>query len=179
MDSKHIDSLKYKDEADKCLGAAGMAIAVVAMDGSDDIASMDIDAAPDAMVEFMPDFYFEGNPRLMASASWRKLLHNFNLTAGLLIGNVICRRMVGGMQMPTDTERQYLHDIVVQEGTETCELEEDEVENLFTNSYDRMQRLFMQRSVHTMASEFASIIRQQRRLSRLELLQNLQALQML
>lgn len=56
MDSKHIDSLKYKDEADKCLGAAGMAIAVVAMDGSDDIASMDIDAAPDAMVEFMPDF---------------------------------------------------------------------------------------------------------------------------
>ena len=83
------------------------------------------------------------------------------------------------MQLHTDTERQYLYDIVVQEGTETCELEEYEVENLCTNSYDRMQRLFMRRSVHTMASEFASIIRQQRRLSRLELLQNLQALQML
>lgn len=179
MDSRHIDSLRYKDEADKCLGAAGMAIAVVAMDGAAAIASMDIDAAPDEMIEFMPEFYFEGNPRLMASASWRKLLHNFNLTAGLLIGNVLCRRMVGGLQMPTDAERQYLRDIVVQEGTETCELEEDEVENLFSNSYNSMQRLFMRRSIHSMANEFASIIRQQRRLSRLELMQNLQALQMI
>ncbi len=179
MDSRHIDSLKYKDEADKCLGAAGMAIAVVALDGSAAIASMDIDAAPDEMIEFMPEFYFEGNPRLMASASWRRLLHNFSLTTGLLIGNVLCRRMVGGLQMPSDAERQYLRDIVVQEGTETCELEEDEADNLFANNYDRMSRLFMRRSIHSMAHEFASIIRDKRRLSRLELLQNLQSLQML
>lgn len=179
MDSKHIDSLRYKDEADKCLGAAGMAIAVVALDGSAAIASIDIDAAPDEMIEFMPEFYFEGNPRLMASASWRRLLHNFNLTAGLLLGNVLCRRMVGSRQMPSDDERRYLHDVVVEEGTRTCELDEDEAENLFDNSYERMSRLFMRRSIHSVAGEFASLIRQQRRLSRLELLQNLQALHMI
>lgn len=179
MDKKHIESLRYKDEADKCLGAAGMAIAVVALDGSAAIASMDIDAAPDEMIEFMPEFYFEGNPRLMASASWRRLLNNFNLTAGLLIGNVLCRRMVGNLEMPSEAERQYLRDIVVDEGTETCALEEDEADNLFSNNYDRMSRLFMRRSIHSMANEFAAIIRNQRRLSRMEVLQNLQAMQML
>lgn len=174
-----MESLRYRDDDDKCMGATGMAIALVVLNGENLLASLDVDAEPDGMVEFMPEFYFEGNPRLMASASWRRLIGNFNLTAGLLIGNVLCRRMVGTRCMPADDERQYIRDIVVEEGTSTCSLEPEEAANLFENNYDRFTGIFMRRGVHSLAHEFASLLKAERRLSRMDVLQNLRSLSMI
>lgn len=172
-------SLKYISDTDRSLGATGMTIAMIVMDGSHMLAGIDIDAAPDDMVQFMPEYYFEGNPRLMATASWRRLIENFNLTAGMLIGNVLCRRILGDGKMPEDHEREYLHGVVVEEGSQSCDLDQEEASALFANTYNKLSRLFLNRGVRSIGSEFATRLEQERTLSRLEVLNALSALRML
>ena len=49
--------LKYIDERDKSYGVAGMAIAVVAYDTEDMLASVSMDAEPGHTIEFGSEFF--------------------------------------------------------------------------------------------------------------------------
>lgn len=179
MDKETENSLRYTSDTDRCLGAAGMTVAMVVLGGENMLAAVDLDAEADDMVQFMPEFYFEGNPRLMASASWRRLVSNFNLSAGMLAGNVLCRRMFGEGRMPSDEERDYLHGVIVEEGTSTCSLEPEEASTLFDNNYRRLARVFLNRGVRSIIDDFTAQLSQERTLSRLEVLHYLGAMRML
>lgn len=178
-DTATVNALRYADDHDRSLGASGMAVAMMVLGGENMLAGLNIDAEPDAMVEFMPEYYFEGNPRLMASAAWRRLLGNFNLTAGMLIGNVLCRRILGRGSMPETAERDYLRDVVVEEGTASCSLEPEEADSLFDNNYEKFTRVFLHRGVRSVASDLAEALLAARAMSRLEVMSHLSSLRML
>ncbi|MCM1336557.1 MAG: hypothetical protein NC187_05975 [Candidatus Amulumruptor caecigallinarius] len=177
--SDTIVALRYSDDLDRSLGASGMAVAMMVLGGENMLAGLNIDAEPDDMVEFMPEYYFEGNPRLMASAAWRRLLGNFNLTAGMLVGNVLCRRIIGRGAMPADEERDYLRGVVVEEGTTSCSLEPEEANSLFDNNYEKFSRVFLHRGVRSVASELAEALMAARAMSRMEVMSHLSSLRML
>lgn len=178
-DSDTIAALRYADDHDRSLGASGMAVAMMVLGGDNMLAGLNIDAEPDEMVEFMPEYYFEGNPRLMASAAWRRLLGNFNLTAGMLVGNVLCRRIIGRGSMPADAERDYLRSIVIDEGTSSCSLEPEEADSLFDNNYEKFSRVFLHRGVRSVAAELAEALLAARAMSRIEVMGHLSSLRMI
>lgn len=169
----------YKDERDKCYGATGMAIGIVVFDGEDMVHGINLDADPLDIIEYTADFYFSGNPRVSAKASWNKVLQNFHLSLGSTIANVLCRSILLEEHTPSREVHDQLRDLAVSEGRDTCELEEDEIEHLFEKDYNYLMRIFSHRGVQSVAHDFASTLQQQRRLSRLEMLEHLRALNML
>lgn len=178
-DDNTIHALRYTDDHDRSLGASGMAVAMMVLGGENMLAGLNIDAEPDDMVEFMPEYYFEGNPRLMASAAWRRLLGNFNLTAGMLVGNVMCRRILGAGTMPADEERDYLRSVIVAEGTDSCSLEPEEADSLFDNNYRKFSRVFLNRGVRSVTTELAAALLAARSMSRMDVMGHLSSLRML
>ncbi|MDE5594227.1 MAG: hypothetical protein K2I89_01460, partial [Muribaculaceae bacterium] len=87
-------SLKYTDEKDKSYGLTGMAISMIVLDGEEYLSGMSIDAPVGEGVELSQDFYFIGNPRLSAKIAWNEILKHFQLSAGMVISNVMCRSYV-------------------------------------------------------------------------------------
>ena len=65
--------LSYRNENDRCYGAAGMAIGLVVFDGEDMLAGISLDAPAHAMMEMNQDFFFTGNPSLSAKAAWNRV----------------------------------------------------------------------------------------------------------
>lgn len=174
-----INALRYTDDTDRSYGASGMAVALVVSGGESMLAGVNIDADPDEMVELMPEFYFEGNPRLMASASWRRLVNNFNMTAAMLLGNVLCRRIEGKNAMPDQAEKDYLRDIIVEEGESSCSLEPEEAEHIFDNNYRKFSQIFAHHGVRPVIRDLASTLIKERALSRYEVLSLIDSLRMI
>lgn len=171
--------LSYKNEDDKCYGIAGMAMAVVIFDGEEMLASVDVDADPDKMVQFTENFYFNGNPGFSAKSSWNRILGNFNLAMAISIGNVACRRQIYESR-PVEIEiREYLRNLMIETGREQCALEDDETSRLFDKNFAYMTRVFAHHGVRDLAHDFASAIRQRRYMSRLDVVEQLRALSML
>lgn len=172
--------LGYKDEKDKCYGATGMAMGVVIFDGEELLSAVDLDAEPTDMVEFVEDFYFTGNPRISAKVAWNRLLHNFNLTMGVSMANILCRRLV--MESQAELEREtvdHLRQLAIEEGREACSLDDDEINSLFAKNFNYLHRVFSHRGVQSVAHEFAETLRRARRMSRAEVIEQLRALNML
>lgn len=171
--------LSYKDERDRCYGATGMAIAVVIFDGEDMVRGVNLDAAPEDMMEFTSDYYYSGNPRVSATTSWKAIVRNFNLAMGVSLANILCRRMVMEGRAAEQELIDELRSLALAEGTETCALEPDEAGHLFDKNRAYLQRVFSHRGVHSVAHEFAERLAADRRLSRLEMLEQLRSLSML
>lgn len=171
--------LKYSDDTDKAYGLAGMAIAMVAMDGERLLESMSLDAAPGEAVRFTPDFYFSGNPRLSARIAWYEILKHFQLSTGMIIGNVMCRSYVGKHCAVADNVRQGIYECVAQEGHDSCSLDDDEIQQLFSKSYNEMHRMFIHSGVQAVAREFATTIGRVREMSRGDVIEQLRMLSML
>lgn len=168
--------LSYSNDNDKCYGATGMAMAVVIFDGEDKLASVDIDTTPDRIVAMTDEFYFSGNPGMSAKGVWNVLLKNFNITMAMSLGNVMCRRMVlNGSSIDRETYNQ-LRQLMVEAGTENCSLEADETTRLFDRNFTYLQRVFNHQGVQEVAREFARVLTTRRRLSRLEVIEQLRAL---
>lgn len=171
--------LRYKDEADRCYGAAGMAIGIVVMDGEDYIDHISIDAPASGMIEFTRDYYVTANPRLSVKSSWNQLLRSYNVSVISTIANVMCRSIVKD-NMPVRYEvKQFLHDCVGEEGRDTCQLEDDEIDRVFEKNYSYLHRIFNHRGVQAVAHEFADEIRQRRLMTRYEIIEQLKALSMI
>ena len=85
---------KYIDEDDKCYGIAGMAVAMMVLDGENLLSSISLDAPANEAMNFTSDFYFTGNPRLSAKFAWNRILEHYQLSMGMFIANIMCRNIV-------------------------------------------------------------------------------------
>lgn len=171
--------LSYRDEDDRCYGATGMAMAVVLFDGEDMLAGMDIDSDPDAIMQFTEDFYFNGNPGFSAKNAWNQILKNFNLAMALSLGNVICRHVIYDSKSVSDEVKLFLRNLMIEEGSANCALEEDETSRLFEKNYNYLTRVFNHGGVQSVAHDFARTVKDRRRMTRIDILEQLRALSML
>lgn len=167
-------ALKYVDEADKALGIAGMAISLVACDGEDFLAAVSIVDGEDSL-DMSDEFFFNGNQEFSAKLAWNEMLKQFQLTAGMLLGNVMCRAYAAGHSPSRDT-LDAVRRLIREEGSEHCSLDRDEADAIYEKDYDYYSRLFTHPTVVEVARNFASILRTRRRLNAAEVLDNLRRL---
>ncbi len=171
--------LGYRNEQDRCYGATGMAIGLVVYDGEKYLDSLTIDGPADDMLRYTSEYYVTASPRLSAKNSWNQLLRSYNLSMVSVLSNALCRCLVLDGTPVRFEVKQELHDVVCEEGRESCSLEDDELERLFNKNYDYLFRIFSHSGVQGVAHDFAHHLQEQRTLSRLEILEHLRALQML
>lgn len=169
-----IESLKYTDEADKSLGIAGMAITLVACDGEEYLAAVSLEAEEEPL-SMAEEFFFSGNPRFSAKIAWKELLKQYQVTTGLLLGNVLCRAFAAG-HSPASAAIDAVREIVREEGISHCSLDKDEADSIFNKSYTYYNRLFMHPSVLVIARDFASALQERRRMTAGDVLESLRRL---
>lgn len=174
-----MKTLKYTDETDRSYGATGMAIGLMVFDGEDMLASITLDSDPNDMVSMSPEFYFAGNPGVSAKTAWNQMLKNYNIGIGMLMANLLCRHLVNRRQELPSELQDFLHELAIDEGHESCSLEDDEIDRLFNKNLSYLSRVFNHRGVQSVAHDFASTLQQRRTLSRLDVLELLDALRML
>lgn len=171
--------LSYKDDKDKIYGATGMAVSLVVLDGDEYLDGVNVDAEPHAIMSLTDDYYFPGNPDVSARTAWNVILKHFNLAASMAIANVLCRSLLLERREPTAEKKKFLRDYVVEDAAESCCLEEDEADALFSKRYSYFTRVFAHPGVQQVADEFARTLESHRSMSRLEVLEALRALAML
>lgn len=171
--------LRYIDENDKCYGITGMAIGMVIWDAENVLSSISVDAPADEAVEFTPEFYFSGNPRLSAKVAWNHILQHFQVSMGMLIGNILCRSYVLHKETVDSDTRNELLSYLDEEGKDVCSLESDEIERMFNKSYNYLHKVFNHAGVQSVVHDFARDLKAQRRMSRGEVVEHLRALRML
>ena len=164
------NTLIYIDETDRSYGLSGMAVTLAALNSEEKILEINIDRSPDP-IDFVPDFYFFGNPRFSAKHVWDELAQNFQLSLAMALGNLLSRRQVGADAALTDLEIQTLREIAEDEGAEICGLEADEFEEIWDKDLRYVQRIFSIPSVRRLTRALAEELRQRRSLSRHEFLE--------
>lgn len=175
-----MEKLRYTDETDRCYGAAGMAISLMVYDGEEMLSAISLDGpAGSQTMTLAPEFFFAGNPGISAKTAWRQILKNYNLGIAMVTANLLCRYLVNRNTGLPDDVREALHDLAVEEGTDACQLEADEIDAIFDKNINYLTRVFSHRGVHSVAHDFASALQQRRSLSRLDAIEMLQSLNML
>ena len=168
-------TLAYTNEDDKSYGLAGMAISLAALDAIDRVASITLDTNG-PMVTFSHQYYFSGSPSISPKTTWDNLLHNFYITSAMVLSNVMARSMVRLREdVPAELLKQ-IHDEMVEEGRETCSLEEDEVDTLYDKTRTYMGRIFRNPRLHAAINDFAHLLSRRRSLSGNEIIDELRAL---
>ncbi len=148
-------NIKYINDDDKCLGITGMAIAIVVWDAESLVSGISLDAPSDSSIEFMQEYYFQCSPSVSAKVAWDKVLERFRLSVGLLVSNVLCRRLVGSHSQSTREEVALLREMIGEEGRYLCSLEEDEIDAVFNKTYTYVNRIFSHSGVQEVARRFA------------------------
>lgn len=171
-------TLTYLNEDDKAYGLAGMAISLAALDAMDRVASISLDE-DGPMVTFSHQYYFPASPAVSVKTNWNNLLHNYYITSAMVLSNVMARSMVRlHQEVPAELLRT-LHEEIVQEGRDTCSLEDDEIENIYGRTTTLMRRIFNNPLVKPAIDDFARLISRRRTLSGTEILDELQQLQII
>lgn len=175
-----MEKLRYTDETDRCYGAAGMAISLVVFDGEDILSAISLDGPEGTQtMALAPEFFFAGNPGISAKTAWRQILKNYNLGIAMVTANLLCRYLVNRrMGLPGDV-LDTLRALAVEEGRDACQLDDDEIDAIFEKNLNYLTRVFSHRGVHSVAHDFASTLQSRRTLSRLDVIEILQALQSL
>ena len=174
-----MSELSYRNEDDKCYGATGMAIGVVVFNAEDLLSAVALDNEPAQMLEMTDMYYFNGNPGLSATAAWRQIKANYDLSVALLISNMMCRAMVLDHGTVAEEKKRAVYNEVAAEGHDTCGLDDDEINRVFNREYTILHRVFNHQGVQGIAHDFADTLKRRRRMSRLEVLEALRALSML
>jgi hypothetical protein len=171
--------MKYRDELDKSYGVAGMALGLSVFDAADLFTSITLDGDGPGAIEFTPEFFFAGNPRLSPRGSWQYMLGHFRISVGLAVANALCRRMV----LDNDTADQQLRDQLLNaacdDGRDYCQLERDEVQPIFDEAFENMSRLFADSRVRKAMDSFADALQQRRTLSHIDVVDILQQLNLI
>lgn len=166
--------LKYIDERDKSYGVAGMAIAVVAYDCEDMLASVSMDARPGHAIEFGSEFHFNGNPRLSAKIAWTEIIKQFRLATGILVANTMSRNYVQHRRRLSPETQQALRDIVHSCGAaDETQLEADEIDAVIERNFEFFNRLFQMQAVHEATHSLASQLVERRTLTPAEVIDRL------
>ncbi|MBR1881779.1 MAG: hypothetical protein IJ808_01995 [Muribaculaceae bacterium] len=168
--------MKYRSEDDKCYGVAGMAVGLSIFDAEDLFTEVTLDAEGLDCIRFAPDFYFAGNPRVEASRSWHHIYGHYQVQMGLAIANTLCRKMVLDRGVLDRKQRTELLNAAVADGQALCQLDRDEVEPLFDKSYSYLMRVFSNADIRHAISAFAAQLKQRRTLSRADVAELLQEL---
>jgi hypothetical protein len=158
--------IKYRNDNDKAYGVAGMALGLAVFDVSALSRGIDMDAVGFECLQFAPDFFFEGNPLMSAKDSWKHTYSHFQVIMGLSIANAMCRKMLLDHGSIDRKMRLLLLEAACNEGMLACQLEKEEVERLFDKYYSHLLSVFSNREIAQAVSEFATIIRQERTITR-------------
>lgn len=167
--------LGYSNEDDRAFGLAGMAISMASLDALDRITDIFLDAEG-PMVNFSQHYYYSSSPAVSPKAVWENLMANFQLTTSLVLGNVMARSLV---RMGTEADADTLEEIrslVRSEGMEVCSLDEEEADAVFDKVMRHTRRLFYNPRLQPAVRELAGVISRRRRLSVLELAEELELL---
>ena len=145
--------MKYRNEEDKCYGITGMAIGITIWNGEDMLYKLDLDNEASQYVQFTSDYYFSGNPGIPAKESWHYTLKHYQMTVGMLIGNMMCRSLKKN-DINYSKVKKALYKSIAEEGKRTCQLEEDEIKTMFDDTYRYLEQVFSNRSVRDIANDF-------------------------
>lgn len=169
--------LRYVDEHDKSLGLTGMAISLMACDGERYLAAVSLDDV-DNSFEMAEEFFFVSNPRFSAKVAWSELLRQFQISTALVLGNVLCRAYSCGTT-PDQDHISAAREIVGEQGHSYCDLDDDEIDNVFNKHYRYYSRLFSHPTVASTARDIADRLVERRTMSAGELFEALQRLNIL
>lgn len=171
-------TLTYINDDDKAYGLAGMAISLAALDALDRVSSVSLDAEG-PMVTFSHEYYFSGSPSISPKATWNNLISNFHLTSAMVLSNVMARSLVrNGNDVPADVLHR-IHDVIMEEGRDTCSLEDDEIDNLYNRVNSYMRRIFRNERLHPAINDFVRMLSRRRSLSGMEIADELRHLQII
>lgn len=171
--------MKYRDELDKSYGVAGMALGLSVFDADDLFTAVTIDAEGPECIQFTPEFFFAGNPRLSPRGAWKYILGHYRISVGLAVANALCRRMVLDNSKVDDKLRDQLFNAAYDDGRDYCQLERDEVEPIFDEAFENLMRLFSDSRVRKAMDTFADALQQRRTLSHIDVNDILQQLNMI
>lgn len=171
--------MKYRDELDKSYGVAGMVLGLSVFDASDLFTAVTLDGDGPSCIQFTPEYFFAGNPRLSPRGAWQYILGHYRISVGLAVANALCRRMVLDNGRADDKLRDQLFNAAFEDGRNYCQLERDEVEPIFDEAFDNMRRLFADSRVRKAMDAFADTLQQQRTLSHIDVIDFLQQLQLI
>lgn len=171
--------MKYRDELDKSYGVAGMALGLSVFDAADLFTSITLDGDGPGAIEFTPEFFFAGNPRLSPRGSWQYMLGHFRISVGLAVANALCRRMVLDNDKADQQLRDQLLNAACDDGRDYCQLELDEVQPIFDEAFENMSRLFADSRVRKAMDSFADALQQRRTLSHIDVVDILQQLNLI
>lgn len=170
-------TLQYTNEDDRAYGLAGMAISLAALDAIDRVVEFSIDA-DGPMVTFSNEYYFTSAPAVSPKSVWENLMRNFHITASMVISNVMARSLVRLHEdVPADVLSE-VYDRISEEGRDTCGLEDDEVKSFYDRTYYQQRRIFSNPRLMPAIDELARVISRRRRLSGMELRDELELLQL-
>lgn len=154
----------YDNDDDRAYGLAGMCIGMAALDAVERIALVDLDA-DGPMVSIAGEYLYDLSGHCSPKEVWSAMLHNFYLTASMSLANVLSRSMIRLQAgLPTDI-LTTIHEAVIAEGKESCQLEEDEAEALYNRSLTTMRRVFANPRLREPVRELAGTLSRARRLS--------------
>ncbi len=171
--------MKYRDELDKSYGVAGMALGLSVLDASDLFTAVTLDDEGPGCIQFTPEFFFAGNPRLSPRGAWQYILGHYRISVGLAVANALCRRMVLDNDHVDDKLRDELFNAAFEDGRDYCQLERDEVEPIFDEAFSNMARLFSDKRVRKAMDAFADALQQRRTLSHIDVTDILQQLDLI
>ena len=171
--------MKYRDELDKSYGVAGMALGLSVFDADDLFTGVTLDADGPGCIQFTPEFFFAGNPRLSPRGAWQYIVGHYRITVGLAVANALCRRMVLDNDSVDDQLRDDLFNAAWEDGRDFCQLERDEVEPIFDEVFDSMKQLFSNSQVRKAMDTFADALQQRRTLSHIDVIDILQQLNLI
>ena len=166
--------MKYRDELDKSYGVAGMALGLAVLEADNLFTSITLDAEGPGCIQFTPEFFFAGNPRLSPRGAWKYILGHYRISVGLAVANALCRRMVLDNDKVDNKLRDELFNAAYEDGRDYCNLERDEVEPIFDEAFDNMMRLFSNSQVRKSMDAFADALQQRRTLSHIDVTDILQ-----
>lgn len=171
-------TLKYINEDDRAYGLAGMAISLAALDAIDRVAEISLDSEG-PMVNFAHEYYFCSSPSISPKASWNNLVNNFYITSNMVVSNLMSRALVRMGQEIPENLLEIIRREMVAEGQDTCSLEEDEIDRLYSRSMTAMRRIFGNRRLHPAIQEFARTLSRRRHLTGTEIYDELRLLRLI
>jgi len=171
--------MKYRDELDKSYGVAGMALGLSVFDADDLFTAVTLDADGPECIQFTPEFFFAGNPRLSPRGAWKYILGHYRISVGLAVANALCRRMVLDNEKVDNKLRDQLFNAAYDDGRDYCQLERDEVEPIFDEAFSNMLRLFSNSQVRKAMDTIADALQQRRTLSHIDVNDILQQLNLI
>lgn len=169
-------TLKYRDELDRAYGLGGMVVCMGVMESEKFIDKVSLDADTDRGLTFTPDFFYLSNQHLSAKAVWNDGLNHFQLLTGLMVSNLLSRAII---RHGEDVSREVIDLLlghVADEGKSLCSLEDDEIKELYSKTFNYFQRVFYNHEVGLVINNIVDSLKEKRTLENEELIMMLRPL---